>query len=367
MKSAGAVDVSELRDLLERGDRVTVLDVRPAEERGEWFIPGSVHRDAYDALRAGDVSALSDVAFPKEAPVVVVCAMGRTSTIAARHLAERGFEAYSLTGGMKAWSLAWNTAELKAENASLLQVRRTGKGCLSYVLASGAEAIVVDASLEPRTYTELAAAHGWGIRHVLDTHIHADHLSRSRRLAEMTGAALWLPEQQRVRFPYRVLRDGDELKFGRSRLRALHTPGHTLESTCYLVDDAWLLTGDTLFPSSVGRPDLEANADEARRRTVLLHGSLRRLFGLDPGLLVLPCHTGDPVSFDQRVIGELLGTVRNTIQLPPEADAFAERVLRRIPPTPPNHHTIVAHNEAGQLPDGDPTDLEAGANRCAIS
>jgi glyoxylase-like metal-dependent hydrolase (beta-lactamase superfamily II) len=268
---------------------------------------------------------------------------------------------------MKAWSLAWNTAEVKSGNVSLLQVRRTGKGCLSYVLASGTDALVVDASLEPRIYVELAAAHGWEIRHVLDTHIHADHLSRSRGLAEMTGAALWFPEQKRVRFPHRILRDGDELEWGRAKLRALHTPGHTLESTSYLVDDRWLLTGDTLFPTSVGRPDLEASADEAGRRAVLLHGSLRRLFGLDPGLLVLACHTGVPVSFDERVIGELLGTVRDTIQLPSGADAFAERVLRRIPSTPPNHHTIVSHNEAGQLPDGDPTDLEAGANRCAIS
>jgi len=367
MTRAKGMEVEVLRDLLERGNDVTILDVRPADERAEWFITGSVHRDAYDALRAGDVSPLSGVSLPRNVPVVAVCAMGRTSVVAARHLAERGFEAYSLTGGMKAWSLAWNTAELTADQASLAQVRRTGKGCLSYMLASGAEAVVVDASLEPEIYLRLAEARGWVIRHVLDTHIHADHLSRSRGLADLARASLWLPEPQRVRFEHRRLRDGDELSFGRSSLRAIHTPGHTLESTCYLVDEAWLLTGDTLFPASVGRPDLEANADEARRRALLLHGSLRRIFGLDPGLLVLASHTGHPVAFDKRVVGEVLGAVRDTIQLSSDADEFAERVLQRIPPTPPNHHAIVAHNEAGEFPAGDPTDLEAGANRCAIS
>lgn len=226
--------------------------------------------------------------------------------------------------------------------------------------------MVVDASLAPRIYLRLAEARGWAIRHILDTHVHADHLSRSRSLAEIAGASLWLPEQQRVRYPHRVLRDLAELRFGTTSLRALHTPGHTLESTSYLVDERWLLTGDTLFPASVGRPDLEANPNEARRRAIILHGSLQRLFGLDADLLVLSCHTDRPVSFDKRLIGEVLGTVRETIQIPKEAAEFAERVLRRIPPTPPNHHTIVACNEAGEFPEGDPTDLEAGANRCAV-
>jgi rhodanese-related sulfurtransferase len=120
--------VEELQGILERGGDVAILDVRPAAERAEWFIPGSVHRDAYHALRAGDPSALANFTLERKAPVVTVCALGRTSTIAAALLRQRGFEAYSLVGGMKAWSLAWNLAELSSPNASLVQVRRTGKG-----------------------------------------------------------------------------------------------------------------------------------------------------------------------------------------------------------------------------------------------
>jgi glyoxylase-like metal-dependent hydrolase (beta-lactamase superfamily II) len=361
------LEVASLQEMLDRGAEVTILDVRPTAERAEWYIPGSVHRDAYEALRAGNAEALADVAFDKKVPVVVVCAMGRTSAIAAALLRQRGYEAFSLNGGMKAWSLAWNTAELSSSDASLVQVRRTGKGCLSYVLASGTVAVVVDASLDPDVYLRIVSDRGWRIRHVVDTHIHADHLSRSRALAATAGSTLWLPEQRRVRFAHRILGDGAELSFGRTRLRALHTPGHTLESMSYLVDERWLLTGDTLFLSAVGRPDLEATADKARGRALLLHASLVRLFALDSRLLVLPSHTSAPVPFDHKVVGSPLGAVRDAIPLPADAAAFAMSVLGRIPQTPPNHHAIVSSNEAGELPPSDPTDLEAGANRCAVS
>jgi glyoxylase-like metal-dependent hydrolase (beta-lactamase superfamily II) len=136
---------------------------------------------------------------------------------------------------------------------------------------------------------------------------------------------------------------------------------------CYRVDGRWLFTGDTLFLSGVGRPDLEASAEESRARAALLYASLARLLALDPDLLVLPCHTDGPVPFDGVPIAATLRAVREAVRLPESASAFTDYVLGRIPPTPPNHHTIVGLNEAGELPAGDPTDLEAGANRCAVA
>lgn len=114
--------------MIEQRVPVNVLDVRPAEERAEWFIPGSIHCDAYQALKAGIASAMDDLTLPVTEPVVTVCSRGRTSAIATRLLRARGYDAYSLAGGMKSWSLAWNTAEVKASSATLVQVRRTGKG-----------------------------------------------------------------------------------------------------------------------------------------------------------------------------------------------------------------------------------------------
>jgi len=107
------IDVEALRELLDRGKPVTVLDIRRAEARAEWAIPGSIHVDAYDALRSGAPDALANVDLPKEEPVVTVCNVGKTGAIAAEQLRTRGFEARSLAGGMKAWSLAWNSAEVR--------------------------------------------------------------------------------------------------------------------------------------------------------------------------------------------------------------------------------------------------------------
>jgi glyoxylase-like metal-dependent hydrolase (beta-lactamase superfamily II) len=352
--------------MLEEGAAVTVLDVRPAAERAEWFVPGSIHYDAYERLKRGDPDALDGVKLPAGRPVVTICAAGATSVLAARLLERRGFEVRSLAGGMKGWSLAWNTAEISGPDVSLIQIRRTGKGCLSYVLASGADAVVVDASLDPEVYVDLARARGWTIRHVIDTHIHADHLSRSRDLAERTRATLLLPAQRRVKFRYTPVRDGDEIHVGSRTLRAMHTPGHTPESMCYLMDERWLLTGDTLFLAAVGRPDLEATPEQARARALDLHGSLGRLFRLDPDLTVLPAHASSPVAFDRTPVAATLAAVRQAVRLPGDPAAFADHVLSRLPASPPNHHTIVGYNEAGELPSTDPTDLEAGANRCAI-
>ena len=121
------IDVETLRTWLEEGVPVTVLDIRPMHERVEWSIPGSMHFDAYDALKANDSKALANVEFPGDIPVVTVCAAGKTSLVAAQQLQDRGIEALSLEGGMKAWSLAWNIAEVPVPTGTvrILQVRRS--------------------------------------------------------------------------------------------------------------------------------------------------------------------------------------------------------------------------------------------------
>ena len=125
-----AIGAMTLRDMLERGERVTVVDVRKGEDRAEWSIPGSVHVEAYDALNAGDERAMEGLELPEDAPVVTVCGRGRSSAVAAQQLRRQGYEAFSLEGGMGAWSLAWNTAEvpLSGSRAEVVQMRRTGKG-----------------------------------------------------------------------------------------------------------------------------------------------------------------------------------------------------------------------------------------------
>ena len=363
--------VEALRDWLETGRPVTVLDIRPDWQREEWSIPGSLHVKNVRALNTGARSAGPGLNLPADQPVVAVCAEGRTSIFAVRALRELGIQALSLQGGMRAWSLMWNVAEvpLPGAAATVTQVRRTGKGCLSYMVASRGEAAVIDASIDPDVYLKLAHDRDLRITHVLDTHVHADHLSRSRVLAERSGATVWMPEQKRTSYPYRPLRDGDSIRIGGATIAAMLTAGHTMESTCYMVEGRALITGDTLFPAAVGRPDLAAaDAEQAKKRAHALYATLQKLLQLPPETLLLPGHTSEPIAFDEKPVAATLEEAKRAIPLlSVTEESFVEMLLGRIPPTPPNHLEIVRLNEAGEMPTGDATELEAGANRCAVA
>jgi glyoxylase-like metal-dependent hydrolase (beta-lactamase superfamily II) len=363
------IETQTLQDWLNTGQPVTIVDIRRDDDRSQWAIAGSLHVDAYDALRDGQPGALADLELPSDRPVVTVCNAGKVSQTAADVLAKRGFDARSLSGGMKAWSLAWNAAEVPLPDASVrvIQVRRTRKGCLSYVVAAGDQAAVIDPSLASSVYRGIARQHGWTITHVLDTHIHADHLSRAPELAREAGAVLLMPPQHRATFPFTPIADGEAVRLGAATLRALHTPGHTAESTSFVLNDAAMFTGDTLFTNSVGRPDLHASADAARERASALFASLNRLRQLRPETIVLAGHTSEPIAFDGHAVSATLKDVTGWLSdwLASES-AFVKRVTSNVPPTPPNFGRIVELNEAGEFPAGDPTDLEAGANRCAV-
>lgn len=363
------IDAETLQNWMANGEPVEVIDIRPQADYEAWHVPGAANVDAYHHIYAGSPGPLADFQPQTASPVVAVCYVGQTSRIAAQYLRSRGVRAVSLNGGMQAWSLSWNTAPvpLPSRTATVIQVRRTGKGCLSYILGSSDEALVIDPSLDPELYIDLAGSNGWHIRKVIDTHIHADHLSRGRALAELANAEYCLPAQDRASFKFHPILPGDPITVGESRLEAFATPGHTYESMSFLLDEQALFTGDTLFLESVGRPDLKAGREETEERARLLHGTLQMLAAMDSELVILPCHTGRPVPFDNQPIAAPLESVVIQVEaLRLAEDAFVAWILERIPPNPPNYATIVQLNERGVLPAIDPTTLEAGANRCAI-
>src|SRR5688572_5605924 len=119
------IDVTTLRDWLDEGRPVTVVDVRSADARAEWSIPGSIHVDAYAELKQGLPGPLAVDNFAPDTPIVTVCNAGKMSEVAADALTERGLDARSLVGGMKAWSLAWNAARvfLIDARAQIMQIR----------------------------------------------------------------------------------------------------------------------------------------------------------------------------------------------------------------------------------------------------
>lgn len=341
-----------------------ILDVREPDEVAAWAIPGAINIPLGDlSARAGEI--------PQDEQVVVVCASGGRSSHATDALARAGWDAHNLTGGMAEWGRVYDTAEHRAGAATVVQVRRRGKGCLSYVVGSGDEAYIVDPSIDISHYLEVAADKGWRITKVFDTHLHADHLSGARDLADATGATLYLNPADTFDFAYTPLRDGDhyELPGGVAMsVAAMHTPGHTMGSTMYFVGDDAVLTGDTLFVEGVGRPDL---ADKAEEFAHNLYRSLQeRVLTLPESTFVLPGHYSEGVPVHPHVpVGAPLADLRRTLEpLQLEEDDFVTWATARAVPRPPNYVEIVKANM------GRPETslallqtLELGPNRCSAS
>ncbi len=364
------ISTQTLSKWLTENKPVYILDVRPKSEREEWSIPGSIHADIYDKLKSNDPEAFNTLALPENTPIVIVCAGGKTSLIAAEKLKQKGIAVLSLQGGMKAWNYAWNNAEINfpGKDTKIIQVRRSAKGCLSYIVGSANEGIVVDASLDPSIYIDLAKINNWKIKYAMDTHIHADYISRTRELANECGAKHLFIDQATVNYPFIKVKDNDIIPFGNTSFQIIHTPGHTCESTSYKIGEAAILTGDTLFVDGVGRPDLKANQEEAVLKAKLLYQSLKQLLSNSPKMIVLPAHTSNAVPFDNKLIAATLMEInQNVSMLSLSVENFIDYTLTRIPPTPPNYQTIAELNKNGAHDGYVIADLEAGANRCAIS
>ena len=367
MLETPSIDVNTLDEWLTTGKEVTVLDIRPKDQREEWQIPGSIHLDAYKKLRQGDYSVMDAIALTDNVPVVAVCAAGNTSKIAARVLRKKGIEAYSLEQGMKGWSLAWNQAIISFDNYQIVQLRRTGKGCLSYIIASNGEAIAIDASLPIEVYENILRKNNWKLKSVMETHIHADHLSRSKQLADHLEVPLQLPVPNKVAFDYDRIEHDQIINLGSISIKVIATPGHTPESVCFLVNNEILFTGDTVFTNAVGRPDLKASEEETRNRTGLLFDSLHKLMKLNDTIIVLPAHAGSPIAFDEKPVDATLSEIKNNVSvLQLSKEEFVKTIVSRLPDTPNNYLAIVERNLSGNMSDIDPIDLEAGANRCAV-
>ena len=365
---AQKITVRDLSKWLKVQKTVSILDVRPLSEREEWYIPGSIHLNAYEELKSGNMEALSLLSIDKNVPVVTLCARGVLSLSVAEALTSHGFEAYSLDGGMKAWNYANDSITMEFDEFKIIQVRRVAKGCLSYLIGSKGKAIVIDASLDPEIYLSLANEEGWKIIYVTDTHIHADYVSRTIDLANASGAAHLMNSFAKVSYPFRPLADNEVIELGEIRIKVLHTPGHTWESTSFLIEGKALLSGDTLFTDGIGRPDLKSDQEESIEKSKALYDSLQLIKSLADTVLVLPAHSSQPIVIGQAIITEKLMTLKNTLPaLSLQKDPFLGRILSKLPPAPPNYLTIAEINKSVQLGDYNKADLEAGANRCAIS
>jgi glyoxylase-like metal-dependent hydrolase (beta-lactamase superfamily II) len=340
-----------------------LLDVREPDEVAEWQIPG-VHNIPLGSLsfRVREV--------PRGRDIVVICAKGARAQQGAEFLANLDIASRVLDGGMAAWGSTYDHVAAEFAGAMVVQLRRRGKGCLSYVVGAGRRAVVIDPSRDLSHYLEVAAQYGWTITHVLDTHLHADHLSGARELAATAGASLWLNPADPFRFDFEPLVDGKSIELAPGVdlvVSSVSVPGHTEGSTMYQLGQQAIFTGDTLFLESVGRPDL---ADEAEGYAHHLFHSLHdRVLPLSDEIMVFPAHFGAGVEvMSGQFVARRLGDLRDSLApLSLNEDEFVRWAIANVKDRPGNYRQIVGINAGQAELDANAAELELGPNRCAVA
>ncbi|MCM3389859.1 MBL fold metallo-hydrolase [Ureibacillus chungkukjangi] len=352
-----------------------ILDVRNADAFEDWKIDGHKFEYLnipYFELLDGVEEILPQIPANKE--VLVVCAKEGSSIMVAEMLAEAGREVGYLEGGMKSWSMYLEPIKVGNLNGGgeLYQFVRLGKGCLSYMAINEGEAAIIDAVRFTEVFTKFAEEKGVKIKHVFDTHLHADHISGGRHIAAQTGATYYLPpkDAEEVVFEYTPLTNGLTVQLGASEIEvgAIYSPGHTIGSTSFVIDKKFLLTGDILFIDSIGRPDLAGLAED-------WVGDLRetlysRYRTLAEDLTVLPAHFMNIEELNEDgTVAKRLGDLfaENHGLNVEDEDVFRSMVTDNLPPQPNAYQEIRIVNMGKVTPsDDEQTEMEIGPNRCAV-
>ncbi len=240
------------------------------------------------------------------------------------------------------------------------------------MVISNGNAAIIDATRMADVFTTFAASKKAVITNVFDTHLHADHISGGRHIANATGATYWLPpkDAEEVVFEYAKLVEDTEVKIGDTTIviQAVYSPGHTIGSTSFVIDGKYLLTGDILFIDSIGRPDLAGLAED-------WVGDLRatlytRYRELSNELIVLPAHFMiiDELNEDGTVakrLGDLFAE-NHGLNIEDEAE-FRSIVTENLPPQPNAYQEIRQVNMGKITPnEDDQREMEIGPNRCAV-
>lgn len=370
-----AMKASEAAKKIVNNEPFFILDVRNGDAFADWKIEGrnvQYLNTPYFDLLDGVEEVVSDL--PTDKDILVVCAKEGSSVMVAEMLSEEGVDVAYLEGGMKAWSEHLEPVKVGdlQGGGELYQFVRLGKGCLSYMAISEGEAAVIDATRMADVFLNFAQKKGATIKHVFDTHLHADHISGGRAIAAATGASYYLPpkDAEEVVFDYTALENGLEVVIGSSKIEieALYSPGHTIGSTSFIVDQQYLMTGDILFIDSIGRPDLAGLAED-------WVGDLReslytRYQKLADELIVLPAHFMiiEELNEDGSVAKKLgdLFKENHGLNIADEQE-FRAMVTMNLPPQPNAYQDIRKTNMGMITPDEEvQREMEIGPNRCAV-
>ncbi|SDX71775.1 MBL fold metallo-hydrolase [Paenibacillus sp. CF384] len=370
------ITAKEVAKMVLHNEELCILDVRNESDFKDWKIEGNsveiINIPYFDLL--DDISpALESI--PDGKNVIVVCAKEGSSIFVAEQIAEAGrSNVFYLEGGMKSWSEYLEPVRVAdlSGGGELYQFVRIGKGCLSYMVISNGEAAIIDTSRMIDQYEQFMQEKGVKLLHTIDTHLHADHISGGRALAQKYGATYLLPPKDatEVTFDYEKLEEGKDIYVGNETIKVqpIYSPGHTIGSTSFIIDNKYLLTGDILFVESIGRPDLAGLAED-------WVGDLRetlysRYKDLSEALIVLPAHFGKGTELGERglVSGRLGALYKENPGLNIQNEGeFRKIVTENLPPQPNSYQEIRQTNMGKINPNKEEQrEMEIGPNRCAV-
>ncbi|MBS0629411.1 MAG: MBL fold metallo-hydrolase [Verrucomicrobia bacterium] len=317
---------------------------------------------------------------PQHREIVALCNRGNSSGFVVELLKKYHIHALNIEGGIKAWGNLYVTHDIV--QGQIIQIDRPARGCLSYILISQNEAIVIDPSRHIDIYREFLLEKKVRLTAVFDTHAHADHISGGFALAKAENVPYYLHPYDAIHpfdmlpgrlNPYEMLKDGFSFQIGQLTLTTVHVPGHTLGEVCFLVKDQhasyYLFSGDSLFLQSFGRPDL---GGQGKAWAPLVFTSLFEIIKdkVPHTALVLPGHYSSAQESNEsgafaRPVSEVYKQNKD-LQVPKEA--FVNYVLEHLPLMPPQYVQIKRINlHLADVSEQEASDLELGKNVCAIS
>lgn len=389
---------NELKKKIDKEEDIFILDVRDHEEHNSWKISYDKHHDSLVIPIDNLSSPQSLEQIPKDKEIVAFCARGNRSMSAAKMLSKHGYKVKSVEGGLEGWNTVYDVALVTDRDSpiDIWQIRRISKGCISYLVASShnKNAIVIDATCEvDNAISKIISENSLKLTKVVDTHIHADHLSGSTRLAKKYGSVIYLSSLEDYNtknnihgLNFQLISNGDTIKIDEEfTLEAIHTPGHTNGSISLKLqkrtddfvengnesvkknryNNLYIFVGDTIFANGIGRPDLHNKTEEFSHQ--LFNTYRQKILNLPKETIVLSAHYSDTFEHEKPVYETIKSIYQNTDLLSVPEVEFVKFVTENIPPRPTNYEKITSINK--QMISCDEIEqkhIESGPNACGI-
>ena len=372
----GSITTDDLARRIEDAEKAPyILDLRASDQFERWRIEGKLALDTVNVpywTALGDIEGIA-ATLPEDQDVIAICAHGGSSGMVVEMMDKPNVK--NLEGGMDLWANTLVPRVLFDDGTHfVIQLDRMAKACLSYAVgARGHSMAVIDPAADADRYLALADDYDSRVTDIFDTHLHADHISLGPALAESTGGTYRISsgDAEEAVFEYSPLIDGQVFIFGEMEMvvRSVATPGHTPGSTSLEVHGRYLMTGDAVFVTGTGRPDLGGETEPWARD--LFNTIHVKLSPLDPNLEVCPAHyTSRAESLEDGTLRRQLGDLLENDPVVSIADEteFVDFVVSHLGEPPAIYGEIRKVNLGVLTPDADKAkELEVGRNECALS